>query len=182
MYPVGEGGESLSLWFSSCGQTQSPGLCQDRWQMSCLEVTGDPIGSSFTPHSVSQDATCAATLPYTSTSKEGLTGCSHRHLDGNKQWLTKRRKFRRGPISGRTELWLTIFFRSLAVVSLRFYLLWATFPVWLRSLFLPLLLLLVSCVACTIIIIATALGGVGRGWRVESNRAGFKFFHHHGVM
>lgn len=98
--------------------------------MSCLEVTGDPMGSSFMPRSVSQDATCAATLAYTFTSKEGLTGCSRRHLHGDKQLLTKRRKFRCcGPISGRTELWLTIFFRSLVVVSLRFYLLWATFPV-----------------------------------------------------
>lgn len=56
--------------------------------------------------------------------------CSHSHLDGDKQLLTKRRKFRPGgPIPGEIDLWLTILFRSLLVVSLRWYLLVATFPV-----------------------------------------------------
>ena len=55
---------------------------------------GDPMGSSFMPHSVSQDATLspADTLVYTFISKEGPAGCSHSHLDGNKQLLTKEEK------------------------------------------------------------------------------------------
>ena len=71
-----------------------PGLYQDRWQMSCLVVPGGPMGSSFRPHSVSQDASLsrADTLVYTFTSKEGPAGCSHSNVDGNKQLLTKEEK------------------------------------------------------------------------------------------
>lgn len=62
--------------------------------MSCLAVPGGPMGSSFGPHSVSQDASLshADTLVYTFTSKQGPAGCSHSHLDGNKQLLTKEEK------------------------------------------------------------------------------------------
>ena len=52
------------------------------------------MGSSFRPHSASQDASLsrADTLVYTFTSKEGPAGFSHSHLDGNKQLLTKEEK------------------------------------------------------------------------------------------
>lgn len=112
--PVGRGcwvRVGWSLGFSSDCWTQSHRLCQDRWQISCLEVTGDLMGFRFTAHLVSQSATCAATLVYTFTFKERHTSGSHSHLDGNKQFLTMRRKFRpRGPIPGGIDLWLTIFF------------------------------------------------------------------------
>lgn len=46
------------------------------------------------------------------TSKQGPAGCSHSHLDGNKQLLTKEEKTQTGQwgCPGRGDLWLTIFF------------------------------------------------------------------------
>lgn len=79
-----------------------------------LKVTEDLMGSILTAHSVSQRATCAATLIYTFTSKKRHMSCSHYNLDGNKQLLAKRRKFRCcGPIFGGRDLWLIMFFLSL---------------------------------------------------------------------
>lgn len=70
----------------------------------------DLMGFSFTAHSVSQGATCVATLVYTFTFKERHMSCSPSHLDGTKQSLTKGRKCRPcAPIPGETHLSLTVF-------------------------------------------------------------------------
>lgn len=82
----------------------------------------------------------------------------------------QRRKFRPGgPISGEIDLWLTIVFGSLLVVSLKWYLLLATFPVWLRV-FSP------KVLCCSSHYHHSYSPGVaGRTWHLESNRARFKF-------
>lgn len=155
------GGGRRSLGVYIYCQTWSPGLSQDRWQMSCLEVTGDPTGSSFMPHSVSQDATLspADTLVYTFTSKEGPAGCSHSRLDGNKQSLTKEEKTQ--------TLWASSWQRR-SVVDIFFFLKKSCGCVFkivsplghisclIAESFPPLLLLPASCIGCSIIIIATA--------------------------
>lgn len=164
---MGKGGP----WdFSAIVEHGALGSARTDGKWAVLRWPGDPMGFSFMAHSLSQDATCADTLVYTFTFKERLWAALTAILDGDKQFLTKRKKFRPGgSIPGEIDLWLTIRFRSLLVVSLRWYLLLATFPVWLRV-FSPRVLCCSSYYHHSY-----SPGAAGRAWHLGSNRARFKF-------
>ena len=118
------------------------------------------MGSSFMPHSVSQEPPC---LPQThlftlSLPKRGPQAALTANRMVTSSYRPEKRKLRRcGPVPGRGDLWLTFFFlkKSCGCVS-KIVSPLGHISCLIAESFPPLLLLPASCIGCSFIIIATA--------------------------
>ena len=155
----GGGGRSLGV-YTYC-QTRSPGLYQDRWQMSCLEVTGTRwvLASCHTRCPKTPPCLLQTHLFTLSFPKRGLQAALTAIWMVTSSYWPKKRKLRRcGPVPGRGDLWLTFFFflkksrgcvfKIVSPLGHISCLIAESFP--------PLLLLPASCIGCSFIVMATA--------------------------